>query len=264
VLHRGRLWLLVALLSCGALAAILSGSLPVVRLDRLAAGASSPEAPGFARSPVAGDRSISPSTTQASPQATSFRPDSGLGYLGRVLLEDNFDDPKRSRLIAEQNDIATYAFVGGAYAISIKSPKHLAWSSFQGSYRDVDIEADIALDRNAEQSAAGIAFRYRDAGNFYFYRVSANGSYNLTLYYQGRQQALIDWTESPAINGRGQPNKLRVEALGDHIRLFVNGTLLDEVSDSSLREGEIALAATTFGKGDVTCRFDNVVIRGQS
>jgi len=255
---------LAALLSCGAFAAILSGSLPAARIDRLAEGASSPEARGPARSP-AGKRVTSPSTIEALPQASSFpEPTPGFGVLGRMLFADNFDNPRRSMLVADQNDAATYTFIGGAYAIAIGPPKHLAWSNFQGSYRDVDIEADIVLDESAEESAAGIAFRYVDGDNFYLYRVSASGSYNLTLYYQGRQQALIDWTESPAINGRGKPNKLRVEALGDHIRLFVNGTLLDEISDSSLAEGGIALAATTFDTGDVTFLFDNVVVRGRS
>jgi hypothetical protein len=251
----GRLWLLVgliALLGCGALVATVGGLMLSARVGGPAAGAA-PESGGAALPKPA----IPPQST-SSPKPTAV-----LGMAGNVLLADDFDNSKRSGLAAEQNAIATYAFVDGAYAITLKLPKHLAWSTFEGSYGDVEIEADTVLDSSAEESAAGIAFRYQDEDNFYFYRVSASGNYNLTLYKQGQQQALIDWTQSPAINRRGQVNNLRVEALGDHIRLFVNGTLLDEVSDSSFDEGEIALAVTTFSQGDVTCLFDNFVVRGR-
>jgi hypothetical protein len=73
---------------------------------------------------------------------------------------------------------------------------------------------------------------------------------------------LIDWTDSPVIEGQGKLNRLRVETEGDRIRLFINDKLLDEVSDDTFTEGSIALAVSTFDEGDAAFLFDNLVVRG--
>jgi hypothetical protein len=183
---------------------------------------------------------------------------------GTMLLADDFDTPARSHLLAVQNDIATYAFIGGAYAITLKQPGHIARSSLGGSYSDIAVETDATFGNGPSESAAGIIFRYQDDDNFYLYRISDTGSYSLAVYSAGQQQMLLDWTASPAINPRGQPNKLRVEAVGEHMRLFVNGRLLGEASDMSLRTGEVALAVSTFSQGGTTVLFDNLVVRSLS
>jgi hypothetical protein len=48
------------------------------------------------------------------------------------------------------------------------------------------------------------------------------------------------------------------------MRLFVNGRLLGEASDMSLRTGEVALAVSTFSQGGTTVLFDNLVVRSLS
>jgi hypothetical protein len=113
------------------------------------------------------------------------------------------------------------------------------------------------------ESAAGVLFRYQDEDNFYYYRISPDGSYSLVLYHAGERQVLIDWTEAPEIKSRNQVNHLRVEAVGDRIRMFVNDKLLAEVSDDTFAKGEIALAVSTFEKGGATFKFDNLLVRGR-
>jgi hypothetical protein len=147
--------------------------------------------------------------------------------------------------------------------INVKTPKYIVWSSYNGTYGDAAVEVDATFEDGPVVSAAGLLFRYQDEDNFYCYRVSADGSYNLTLYKAGERQVLIDWTDAPEIKSQGVANHLRVEAVGDHIRLFANGTLLAEASDDTFAKGEIALAVTTFEKGGATYTFDNLIVRGR-
>ena len=93
--------------------------------------------------------------------------------------------------------------------------------------------------------------------------VTGDGRYGLDMYVDDELTPLIDWTEAPEINTSGESNHLRVETEGDTIRLFVNDQLLDEISDDTFTEGEMALAINTFDEGDATATFDNLVVRGK-
>jgi len=248
------LWLIVALvafLGLGGVAALAGGLLLSARgASQPASSPTSETGSGLARLPAATPHpTVAPSTATPS------------GFHD-VLLEDRFDDPGHSSLTEDRTANATYAFAGGAYAIHVNTPKYIVWSPLDGVYGDAAVDIDATLDSGSEENAAGIIFRYQDEDNFYFFSISASGSYSLDLYKQNDRQALIDWTDSPAINGPGQKNHLRVEAVGDRIRLFVNGTLLDEISDDTWTTGKLALAVNTFSKGDTTFTFDNLIVRG--
>jgi hypothetical protein len=267
---RSRIWLIVALvglLGVGMIGALVGGILLFTRSISSTTGTPTPVAGGgLARLPTAGVRPTAPPKPTAKPKPTSAPQPTAKpkpGGQGAVLIEDNFDDPTSSELSEETSDTATYTFSDGAYAIDVKAPKYIVWSSYTGSYGDVDIQVNATLDEGPLDSAAGVLFRYQDEDNFYYYRVSADGTYNLTLYAAGERQVLVDWTEAPEIKGRRQVNHLGVEAVGDHIRLLVNGTLLAEVSDDTFAKGEIALAVTTFEEGGATFKFDNLIVRGR-
>ncbi len=182
---------------------------------------------------------------------------------GEILLEDDFDDPDSSSLTAERTDTANYAFADGGYMITLDVPKYIVWSPLDGEYGDGGIEVDTTFDHGPIESAVGLIFRYQDQDNFCFFSVAADGTYNLEMYENNEVQTLIDWTDSPEIEGKGQLNRLRVETEGDRIRLYVNDKLLDEVSDDTFTEGSIALAVNTFDEGDAAFLFDNLVVRGQ-
>jgi hypothetical protein len=263
-----RIWLilaLVALLGLGMIGALVGGILLFTRSVSSTTGTPTPVAGGgLARLPTAVVRPTTPPKPTARPTAAP-KPTATPGPSGQgaVLIEDDFDNPTDSELTEETSDTATYTFADGAYVISVKEPKYIVWSSYTGTHGDVDIQVDTTLDDGPLDSAAGVLFRYQDEDNFYYYRVSADGSYNLTLYTAGERQVLIDWTEAPEIKGRRQVNQLRVEAVGDRIRMSANDTLLAEVSDDTFATGEIALAVTTFDVGGATFKFDNLIIRGR-
>jgi len=67
---------------------------------------------------------------------------------------------------------------------------------------------------------------------------------------------------APVINGNGIWHHLRVEARGHTYRVFVNGDLALERTDSKRArpKGRIALPAYTGGVGQCTVYYDNVVV----
>jgi hypothetical protein len=56
---------------------------------------------------------------------------------------------------------------------------------------------------------------------------------------------LVNWTESEAIERGQASNRLRVECQGNNLAFYVNGQLLQQVSDERYREGDVGLVAAT-------------------
>ncbi|HMO56818.1 MAG TPA: zinc ribbon domain-containing protein [Roseiflexaceae bacterium] len=179
-----------------------------------------------------------------------------------ILLSDDFESESNSSFTPGSSDVADYTFENGTYAIQVNEPGYISWEPLPDTYRDVAIEIETTL-QGPEDAAAAIIFRLQDGDNFYIFNVAGDRHYNLELYESGGETesiALIDWVPSDAINGVGELNILRVETDGSTIRLYVNGTLLDEISDSTFIRGSAAFATNTFSEGGAKVNFDNLIV----
>lgn len=98
-------------------------------------------------------------------------------------------------------------------------------------------------------------------------RVDGESGIAVDLRGPGYQDVVLNRREwpmgrAPVINGNGIWHHLRVEARGHHYRVFVNGDLVLERTDSrrARPNGRIALPAYTGGVGQCTVYYDNVVV----
>ena len=83
--------------------------------------------------------------------------------------------------------------------------------------------------------------------------ISANGGYRLSEW--PGPTSVIDWIASPLINQKGK-NTLRVITSGNLFQLYINGSKVNETTDSSLTEGWIQLYVT----GLQEVEFDNFTV----
>ena len=104
---------------------------------------------------------------------------------------------------------------------------------------DLEISVESEWLSGTESQAYGVQFREGSAGAYGF-TISRNGGYALWKWTGGTISALIDWRPSDAIQ-QTSANTLGVVASGDHIRLYLNGTQIDEVSDASFADGRVGL-----------------------
>ena len=187
-------------------------------------------------------------------------PIGNTGSGSTVLLRDDFENPSNSSFDEGETDNAIYKFVDGTYTVQCKQPKLILWQTVRGDYGNAAFSVDTTLD-GPQDSATGLIFHYQDDKNFYIFTVAGDSSYSLDMYKDDQLTKLIDWTNSPIINGPGQLNSLRVETEGDTIRLFANDKLLDEISDATFTRGKTAIAVNTFDDPNLTVTFDNLIIQ---
>lgn len=83
----------------------------------------------------------------------------------------------------------------------------------------------------------GRAPNYYD-GYGYYIAFSCNGQFNVQKWDIGGTSTVINWTpDSHILTGSGQTNRLGLWMDGSNFRLYANGVLIKEFSDSSLSAG---------------------------
>lgn len=90
----------------------------------------------------------------------------------------------------------------------------------------------------------GIVFRGNSAkGQYYSFRIDVNGSYAFEVYNGQKYTLLASGSNAAILSGLDQPNDLTVIADKGTFYLFVNQTYVDSASDTTLKAGEIGVAA---------------------
>jgi hypothetical protein len=98
------------------------------------------------------------------------------------------------------------------------------------------------------QGAFGLILR--SIGNsssyaFYSFMVDTQGNFCFMLDSNDNWTPIIDWQQTTAVDAAGW-NKLSVEAVGSHFKLFINDELVGEADDDTLKSGTNGLVFETY------------------
>ena len=119
-------------------------------------------------------------------------------------------------------------------------------------YMDIVLSARFKPISGRTAQAAGLIFRIRDQDNYYILEADALGNrVNLDKHVAGRRSGI---KEGSATVAAGRWQQLRVEAIGDRLRGFLNDELVVEATDEAHRAGKVGLWTRA---DSVTC-FDDV------
>lgn len=177
----------------------------------------------------------------------------------------------------------------------------VAWSVLDRKYRDMDLRVTVQRISGPLDNQFGVIFRYRDAENFYIFRVSSDGYYSLIKVQDGISETISEWGLSDSIHQDVEEqaetsslfhavNTIRVVTRDDRFRFFVNGQpmplclkgdnensmwetgvcttseLTYVYQDDDFWQGRVALAAGSSNdlSSPVVIAFDDVLITGPS
>jgi hypothetical protein len=91
-----------------------------------------------------------------------------------------------------------------------------------------------------EQGPPGAAF-LSQTGQFYVLEVSDRGEVGIWRRDGDEWIGLLSWTSSDAVRPGLEPNELAARAFGDRLTLVVNGITVRELTDGTLRGGNVGL-----------------------
>lgn len=121
------------------------------------------------------------------------------------------------------------------------------------NWENQSVQADIRPRVfQSSQSWFGLAARYRDANNHYYVTVRSDGTLALRKKVNG---VLSTLDSARLVVSPDQPYRVRLEAIGTRIRVYIDERLMLEAIDDSLSRGRAALF-TFRTRAD----FDNVLV----
>jgi hypothetical protein len=155
---------------------------------------------------------------------------------------------------------ADYRVEGGVYSIAVKAQNWIAWNAVGVEFDDFEIEFEVALVEGDSYNDAGLLFRFQDRDNYY--ELDINGEQSLAVGKQidGEWVQILDWTESPAIQGFGSVNRVRLIAQGDQFEVLVNDQSVARFGDETYSGGGIAPVVTAYDEPPARATFDNIRI----
>ncbi len=182
-----------------------------------------------------------------------------------LLYQDTFAVGETGPWQVEGDVSGRTAVLDNQLTITIDTPATLQFATLpEPIFTDFHLQVDAQILAGSPQSSYGLLFRMQSPAQFYRFDITGDG-----MYIVERRNAdgswtrfVPDWTNSAAINqGVGVVNQLRIEAVGDTMRFFVNDTLLQQVADNQFAGGTIALDAGTFGQPGLQVAFDNLLVK---
>lgn len=180
------------------------------------------------------------------------------------LFQDEFDSPD-SGWGTDQRGEFERGYEGGEYFIELHEPNWFAWAYPGMQFDNVSAEADSRLTSGSHDSHLGVLCRHTDVYNFYYFAISTDGYYAIFRRVGGGDLEILTgegtgMSPSPAIRTGGQTNHILVVCQGDELSLYVNGELLETVTDHTHARGDVGLGVGSGPEGNVRVQFDNFLV----
>jgi hypothetical protein len=193
------------------------------------------------------------------------QPTAGGGDNGQqILFQDDFSNANsgwdRSKFDSSSSDYAN-----GGYRINVVPPHTILYAEPHQSFQnDVRIEVDASKSGGPDDNAFGVICRYQDLDNYYYFYISSDGHVGIYISKAGTKTILSssdgNMTSTSSINQGAATNHLRVDCIGNALTLFVNGTQVATVTDSTFTGGDVGLIARTFNDGGTDILFKNFFV----
>ncbi len=181
-----------------------------------------------------------------------------------LLFQDDFDNP-RSGWGADQREEYGRGYDEADYFIELYEPNWFTWAYPGEQFEDVSVEAEARLSSGSRESHFGVLCRCVDLDNFYYFAISADGYYAIFRRVDGGDLEILTgdgngMAPSLAIRTGEQANHILAVCQGDELSLYVNGELLETVTDDTHAQGDVGIGAGSGLEVDVRVQFDDFVV----
>ena len=179
------------------------------------------------------------------------------------LFQDDFSDESCGweDIFRDADGISDYD--QGGFRLQVQQEQFDYWANPNVNFSDVVIEADAKKIGGPDDNDFGVICRYVDTQNFYFFIIASDGFYAIGKSVNGDYSYIgTDLMEpTDVVLGGDATNRIRADCVGSTLRLYANGSLLKEVTDSTFTSGDVGLIAGTFDTPGTDILFDNFIVR---
>jgi hypothetical protein len=138
-------------------------------------------------------------------------------------------------------------YLNGGLTFLVFEPFYVTWSTPNPEvYENTHLE--VSVTNQSSDPEAMFGFVCNEAGttnNFYYVGVSADGYYGFIKSSIAADDVYLKEGNSAVISGSGNSLRLGLDCSNGSMALYVNGQLIDSVSDSSYPNGSVGLFAAS-------------------
>ena len=203
--------------------------------------------------------------TLTDPGTGTFIDDSSTRVdVNKLLFYDDFEDGNtdgwtvQSGMWNIHNDLGNNVYSGTA-----TGDEQITYVPSTAAYTDFILEVKVKAVNSSTHY--GIIFRGNGTGKHYGFYLNAisitEGKYYFGYWDGTIYNAIVPWTSSGgAYTDAHVWNSLKVEANGTNFKLYINGILVNTVSDTRLESGYIGLCVDRYGGNNQNSYFDDVKV----
>lgn len=180
----------------------------------------------------------------------------------KVLFSDNFSDTSK-KWDSITTDSGSTDYYNGAYRILLNIIDAKAWAKPENeSFTDARIEVNATKNGGPDNNDFGIICRYLDSNQFYYAVISSDGYYGIMKMTGGGSQLIGEKSmlESKTILNGAVTNHIRFDCVGTTLTLFINGSQVDQQTDTDYTTGNVGLLAGSFDTPGTDILFDNFFV----
>ena len=186
----------------------------------------------------------------------------GSSQGGNVIFSDDFSDSSSGWDIYSDDSGWVNVEDGWLHLMNNTEAPDETDSECNRYFTNFILEVETKLVAGTDDNWHSIGCRLTDDGSYYKFSISADGYYRVSIWIEDID---IDQSNGPRsssyINqGQGAVNLMRIECIGDRLRLYANGHLLREMTDDRLTGGDIYFAVSSLAGSYSEVAFDNLVI----
>ena len=186
----------------------------------------------------------------------------GVGQQSLIRYQGEFPDGNSMVWGTWSTQEATHWINDGQYHILIEQVDCESWVVANGTeFASFRLDVDTAVTACPADNAYGVLFRFADEGSCYAFFVSSDGYIKLWKRLNGDWETIVPHKRCYSVNLGEASNHLTVVADGHHMRCYINGGKVIEVTDASLAYGRIGLVAAVGQYPGFQIAFDNVTVR---
>ena len=180
---------------------------------------------------------------------------------GMLLFADDFSQSD-SGWDRQRNADGITDYENGQYLIQVNRPDVDYFANPSLSLSDVRLEVEAVNASSVMDNEFGLICRFQNKNDFYAGLISSDGYYGIFKVKGGSYQLLgMDvMAQSPAIKTGSEKNHIRMDCIGQDLKLYVNGVQLDVRQDADFTKGDVGLLAGAYQTAGVKVFFDNFII----
>jgi hypothetical protein len=182
----------------------------------------------------------------------------------RVTLIDTFGDNRNGWAPKRYSANGSTAIENGQFTINaIYNGEAYGWAEWNPNvaFDQFDLEVDTQIVEGSPDSQLGILFGVQGLEDYYMFRITNDGRYQVYRRVAGANQPITEATASIAVKTNQQPNRLRLSVISNTLTALVNNQPVLQAA-IAYEPGFVGFWCGVFAAGQTRCTFDNLAVTG--